>query len=231
MIFGLVQPEIEKKVLREKLESHESFIMNVQREKWKRIPKEFQKGLESAYYLRTHHYRDQEGEVRLLAEWDSVESYKFRGEVLWSAKTCSGTLRLKHLANPWMMTIEGEWDVAPRVSMALFGRLGQISKINFPYKVLQDIIDADGKVEYKGKWKGIESGLDGLLEGSLPKSTGTRSDFDDRGERCFAKFESRELGRVLSISCEKGYISSNSVPPEELIKYFQDRILPSLRLP
>lgn len=229
VIFGLIGPKVGTETLKEKLGSHESYIKEMQKEKWKTVPEKYREGLQSAYYLHTHHYREREGEVSLLAEWDSVESYKFRGKELWSARTYTGTLRLKHHSNPWMMAIEGEWDVAPRISRILFEKSGQISRMNIPFSVLQDIIDSDSKVEYRGKWKGVETGLDVSLEGSLPKTTGMRSDFDHKGERCSAKFESGEFGRVLSINCEKGYISSNSVPAEEMIRYFEERIAPKLQ--
>jgi hypothetical protein len=231
VIFGVVRARIDKDELREKLHSHESYLREMQPEKWKKIPEEFQRRFQTAYYLQTNHFSEKGDVIRFAAEWDMIEPYPFRGNVVYRAETGKGVVRLKHLENPWLISIDGDWEVAPRISRVLFDKLGQLSRVEIPSDILKDVLKTDSRLELKMKWKGIEVGIDGSLEGPLPKATGTRHDFDSRGAPCFARFESKDLGHVISISCTQGYITSRSVAVDDLVSYFESKILPGLPRP
>ena len=228
--FGRLKQDIPRSEFRHKLENHESRYCDVLKSNWSRVPLDYQRRFKDAYHLRILDYVESGKEIRFSAEWDVLEPGSFRGKEFWTAATSYASIRLKHLENPWLVTVEGQWSVAPRVSRALLGVQGGISGISIPSGVLKTILDQDSLNEKYMWWSGVEDGVDGGLRGTLPKQTGFRSRFDRAGEPYFARFDSASLGCQISISCKGGYLSSRTLQADQIIRYFEQWILPNVKI-
>lgn len=217
--------------IREHLRGHRSLYKDVLPLRWQHVPETFQRRFARAYHLSVDDFNDSKPEIRFSAEWDDLEQHAFRGEEYWTASTSYATVRMKDLGNPWLVTIEsgsGAWGVASRISRAIYDSQGGISKLTIPTALLKEILQQDSQAEHFMWWRGVEEGIDGALKGSLPRGRGVRARFDTDGEPYFARFESVSLGRQISISCNGAYLSSQAVPADRLVRYFEERILPEL---
>jgi hypothetical protein len=201
--------------------------------RWEQIPKEFQRRFGQAYHLRIEDFSDSKPEITFSAEWDDLEQHAFRGQEYWSATTSYATVGLRRVAEKWLITVEsgtGGWSVASRISRALHGTQGNIGKITFPAALLKEILIEDSRAERFMWWHGVEEGIDGALRGALPRGRGVRARFDSDGEPFFARYESTSLGKQISISCNGGYLTSQALPADRIVKYFEEWILPKLKI-
>lgn len=230
VIFGEVKGEIKKNDLTERLSSCKATIEEQMPRLWERLPEQYRKSFQMAYFIRVKDYKEMDKEVRFSAEWDEIYPYSFRGKELWGARTNYAGVRLKDVGSPWIMAVEGDWSVATRIGRMALDKRGQVRNLEIPSSVLRKTLENDSRAEIHMWWREIEEGVDGSLRGALPKRTGTRSRFDKAGEPYFAKFESMELGCVVSISCKQGSISSKSLTSDRMIEYFEKWILPNLHI-
>ena len=203
------------------------------KQRWEQVPEEFRKRFGRAYHLKIDDFKESRPEVTFSAEWDDLDQHAFRGQEYWAATTSYATVSVWQAGDRWLMTIEsgtGGWSVASRISRALFGVQGVIAKLTFPAPLLKEILEADSRRERFMWWSGVEEGVDGALKGALPRNRGVRARFDSDGTPYFARYESTSLGKQISISCNGGYLSSQAVPADRLVKYFEEWIQPKLVL-
>ena len=201
--------------------------------RWGDIPDSFRGPLSKSVSLKTRGFVKGRNGVSFVAEWDEITSGVFRESEQWIGATNRADVRIRHVEGAsWLFITVGPFDgfrVASRVSRALFDVQGRISTYDIPYSVLKEILRDDSRAEKYMWWKGVETGVDGGLRGSLPRTGGARERFDNAGKPTFARFECTSLNKLISISCKHGSIGGTHLTESEGTRYFLTQILPKVR--
>jgi len=203
--------------------------------RWEKIPARFQEQFgRKAIYIAIRAMNSTKSSIDFLAEWDDMDSYLFRGEEIWIARSNRAHVAFRARSPQWTVSVEAggglsdAWAVVPRIGKVAFQKSRCVSRTSIPSPLLKEIVRRDSRADRFIWWKNVEDGVDGALRGSLPRDRGFRARFDAIAQPTFARFESISLSKQISISCRDGSIGGRFLLPSEAFDYFHRHILPNL---
>ena len=160
-------------------------------------------------------------------QWDTVGQSHFHGEEITYGRTHYCTVWFGFESSEghfYVFTKSGDHTGARyEVSDMLFDDDNDMRRLPMTSDHLTEIIRVDSDWDSLMWWHNVTDDCDGALKGNL--QSGLRDRFDRDGDPYFDKFDSKHLGKSVSISIRKSSVTS-SVGEENLVQYIKDIILP-----
>jgi hypothetical protein len=234
MLFGLSAEDLDMNQLTS-LRDHKSLYRDQLENRWEKVPERFRQQFGSkAVFLAVREFESGSRATSFLVEWDDMDWYLFRGDEIWIARSSRAHVSFRRVGGRWVLCEEvgngdgDPWSAVPRLCKIAFNRPRAVGSVDIRPELLKQIVQRDSRADRYIWWQNVEDGVDGALRGALPRDRGFRARFDAVAKPTFARFESATLSKEVSISCRSGSISGRYLTPDEILRYFEQHILPAL---